>query len=764
MRSTLATAVAGLLVIPAGLTAAEGRRIGDVLPDFTVRFQIGSAQLTTRSNGILDRLAKLLKRRAELAPVLLVGHADDRGSNELNDRLSLNRAEGVRAALIKRGIKSSRLKTEGVGSREPLSDVQTEAARTRNRRVEIWVTPRGPVARVGRVERRVQAREPAAPDWQKAQQNQALRQLSRVRTLARSSTEIRFPRDDRVTMGPDALAVIYSTPSATRKSRRATADVDLEAGSLFATLAQREGRIIDVQSRTSRVRVRSKRTRVNARNAKKQSTIEVYDGESEVEGAGKSVVVPRGYGTRVLDGQAPEPPQPLPPAPDWTDTRPIFRLEGEPVELRWKAPPDIKAAELQMGVGYDVDIERPVRLDRVEGSTTTTDALPGMYIARMASIDAKGLIGEAGAPRPVVVLPTPRLADTSEPVRRPSPDENLVLPRPGTVRFYAPPDAVLSILGQSSTVAIDIDLYESRRLVAGLKAADGGPTRYIGLDVDVPAQRVASAVGQPVALPEGGAVIPVDIRVTDEAGRGVDGLDFQVGGVTAASDRLVTSTATAGVLAPCHCEIPARTTPAEPLGDGRYRWSLTASTAAAVPSTVRFYAEQGSRAVETQVPPDIAAQVDGIAPASQTGGSGFFATLHAGTWLGTTADPVMQVGLGLGGRIPIQRRLSIDAWALARWFQRRERNEDINIFPLTARLALSYAAGWPQLYLGGGAGLRVGDIETRPVGEVFAGVLLPISAVDVDLEGGYTAAGSTDRIDELAGWGLRIGLRWVPGR
>ena len=755
----LAAAMFGLVAATAH--AQTVRRPGDVLPDNIVRFKFGSTELTDASKAALDRLAAVLKKRAELNPVFLVGHADDRGPDGLNVELSRGRADVVRRALIKRGIRGARLKIEGVGSREPLSLAQTDSGRALNRRVEVWVTPRGPVARVGRVERRVEAREPAAPQWRRAEKNQQLRRLSRVRTLEHSSSEIVFPRDDLVTMGPNALAVIYGTPDATKASRRATADIELEAGSLFAALAEREGRVVDVRARSGQVRVRSKKTRVNANTRRKQSTIEVYDGESEVFSAGQQVTVPVGYGTRVRDGQPPEPPRLLPPPPEWTRSEPLFRLENEPIELAWRAPADHKAAEFQLGVGNDVAIDRPVRLQRIEGSTVSTTVLPGIYVARMAGIDDRDLVGVAGTPRTVVVLPSPRLLSTNEPVGRGRPDAAIRLAQPGTVRFFAPPKALISIAGKSSTVAVDVDLYASKTVVAGLKAADGGPMRYVPIPVEVPTHRVDATVGEPVRGGDGDALIPIDILVTDQNGHGVDGLDFRVGQVWAASDRLLTSTATGSVLAPCHCAVPAQTSPAEPLGDGRYRWTMTATAGAPMPSTIRFYAAQGARAVETELPPGIAMRAQSIKPTSRET-RGWMTTLHAGTWLGTDEDPVFQLGLGVGARIPLFRTVSLDVWGLGRWFQRRRINDSFNVFPLTGRLALRYTGFRSQLYFGGGAGVRVGDIETRPVGEAFVGLLIPVSVVDIDLEGGYTAAGSTDDFDELAGWGVRIGLRWSP--
>ena len=755
--------VCGALLIAVSTAHAQQRRIGEVLPDSTVRFRVGSSELNARSKATLDRLAVLLKRRIELSPVLLVGHADDRGTDETNLRLSKGRAEGVKAALIARGIRSSRLKTEGVGSREPLTGDVTEAARALNRRVEIWVTPRGPVARLGRIERRVQAREPAAAEWRSAMQNQALRRLSRVRTLEESSSEIVFPRDDTIRLGPNALAVIFGSPSTTRRSRQATANIELEEGSLFAALAAREGRVLDVQARSSRTRVRSKNARIDANPKRKQTTVAVYDGEAEVESEGKAVTVLRGYGTRVVDGKPPEKPRRLPAPPEWTATTPVYRLEGEPVQLAWRSSVPLAATEVQLGVGNDVRIERPVQLRTVAGSTTSAPVPPGMYVARLAGIDDRGLVGTAGAPRPLVVLPTPRYARSGEPVGRAAPDQPIELERPGVVRFFAPPSSVISILGKSSTAAVDIDLFRSRRVVAGVKAADGGPTRYLNFDVRVPAQRVEAVIGEAQAGPGGTINVPVDITVTDEAGRGVDGLDFRFAGVWQTSKRLRTSSSTASVLAPCDCSAPDDSELATPLGDGRYRGTITASAGATLPATVRFYADEGSRAVETELPASVVRDVARGRRAT-TSTKGPFIVARAGSWLGTEEDPVIGVGLGAGWRWALTNRLGLDTWALARWFRRDADDESLNVFPLTGRIALAYNPSKPQYYIGAGAGVRLGDVSARPVGEVFAGLLFPLASFDVDLEAGYTAVGSSDGIDELAGWGLRVGFRWHPNR
>ena len=69
----------------------------------------------------------------------MTGHTDRVGSVADNDRLSLQRAEAVRAMLIQRGINSSFLRAVGRGEREPLIPTADEQAEPRNRRVEVIV-------------------------------------------------------------------------------------------------------------------------------------------------------------------------------------------------------------------------------------------------------------------------------------------------------------------------------------------------------------------------------------------------------------------------------------------------------------------------------------------------------------------------------------------------------------------------------------------------------------------------------------------------
>ena len=105
---------------------------------FILYFETNSVEVMASSRPDLDALfAEVAKRQA--VEVQVTGHTDRVGSQADNDRLSLQRAEGVRAMLIKRGINASFLRAVGRGEREPLVPTADEQAEPRNRRVEVIV-------------------------------------------------------------------------------------------------------------------------------------------------------------------------------------------------------------------------------------------------------------------------------------------------------------------------------------------------------------------------------------------------------------------------------------------------------------------------------------------------------------------------------------------------------------------------------------------------------------------------------------------------
>ncbi|MBM3185469.1 MAG: OmpA family protein [Bacteroidetes bacterium] len=97
-----------------------------------VQFGFNDAKLLPQSKKSLDKLKDFLTKNPTLN-AHFIGHTSDEGSDEYNQKLSEARAKSVVDYLVSKGIKKSRLSSEGKGATEPISTENRE----RNRRVEI---------------------------------------------------------------------------------------------------------------------------------------------------------------------------------------------------------------------------------------------------------------------------------------------------------------------------------------------------------------------------------------------------------------------------------------------------------------------------------------------------------------------------------------------------------------------------------------------------------------------------------------------------
>jgi len=105
-----------------------------------ISFASGSASLTPNFSPVLDKIAQTLAEYPD-TQVQIVGHTDNTGPDDLNQRLSQNRANAVSLYLGGKGIQPGRMQTEGMGSSMPVASNTTPDGRAQNRRVEIKIVP-----------------------------------------------------------------------------------------------------------------------------------------------------------------------------------------------------------------------------------------------------------------------------------------------------------------------------------------------------------------------------------------------------------------------------------------------------------------------------------------------------------------------------------------------------------------------------------------------------------------------------------------------
>ena len=116
----------------------ENPQPGTVVQLVNIRFEFNSAALTDDSEEGVEMLRAFLENHPEIR-VELAGHTDNVGSDAYNLKLSNERAEVVRQALIDRGIAPERLSARGHGATKPLQPNDTEEHRAMNRRTEMIV-------------------------------------------------------------------------------------------------------------------------------------------------------------------------------------------------------------------------------------------------------------------------------------------------------------------------------------------------------------------------------------------------------------------------------------------------------------------------------------------------------------------------------------------------------------------------------------------------------------------------------------------------
>lgn len=122
----------------------EGAKVERVGEGIQVTFESGllydfdSDVVKPDARTNLRELASSLGKYPD-SDLIIIGHTDQVGSSEYNQRLSERRASAAARYLVSQGVSGSRVATRGLGETEPVESNETEAGRAANRRVEVAI-------------------------------------------------------------------------------------------------------------------------------------------------------------------------------------------------------------------------------------------------------------------------------------------------------------------------------------------------------------------------------------------------------------------------------------------------------------------------------------------------------------------------------------------------------------------------------------------------------------------------------------------------
>ncbi len=108
--------------------------------DGQVLFVTGKAELLPIARDRLNQVAKSLKELDDDKLVSIEGFTDSRGADDMNMKLSQDRANAVKDYLISQGVKAEKLRSVGRGEANPVASNETPEGRANNRRVELVVS------------------------------------------------------------------------------------------------------------------------------------------------------------------------------------------------------------------------------------------------------------------------------------------------------------------------------------------------------------------------------------------------------------------------------------------------------------------------------------------------------------------------------------------------------------------------------------------------------------------------------------------------
>ena len=119
------------------LTETEIQELLGMPVSRNIYFEFGSAEVAASSIELIDFLASKLQTKRQYH-IELIGHTDNEGSDEFNQKLSEDRAKEVSKYFVEYGIDADNILTTGVGETQPIITEGTDEEIAKNRRVEIY--------------------------------------------------------------------------------------------------------------------------------------------------------------------------------------------------------------------------------------------------------------------------------------------------------------------------------------------------------------------------------------------------------------------------------------------------------------------------------------------------------------------------------------------------------------------------------------------------------------------------------------------------
>ncbi|MGL4347580.1 MAG: OmpA family protein [Chitinophagaceae bacterium] len=103
-----------------------------------VYFKTDSFDIESQYVSELNAIVEFLKNNPNIN-IVVIGHTDNQGTENYNQKLSLRRSESIAQYFINMGIFDNRIKTEGKGFSKPINNNKNKEERSMNRRIEIKI-------------------------------------------------------------------------------------------------------------------------------------------------------------------------------------------------------------------------------------------------------------------------------------------------------------------------------------------------------------------------------------------------------------------------------------------------------------------------------------------------------------------------------------------------------------------------------------------------------------------------------------------------